>query len=463
MLALKQCFCVDHCSTHLTTGKAVDQEHEHYSQVEASLEFLTERLAAVERAGAGEDAEYERSSAALHQQLEEQASCLVACQLRIATLKEELAASKQRMEDEQLVEAELAEKARQLEAEAAAAGSQLGEPALTDAMLQHIQENPLTINEQIIDSKQQQQQQAQGLVREDGLAPENEALAKLEAQQLLSQLDTVLQQSTGVAATDSNTNTAGDAAAAGFDMSVVRQHVEEMAKQYVRRLAEAEEELRAVRTVWQQAEAELAALRRQQQINSSNGGRRSPTYERRSPRSSADSRSESAGTVDLSSLRSEVNPAVILENQGPGLNPADDDAILEISTIAPVFAPEQVSGTSHAAADAEHAMPDEMVLLDLPTPVFGAGSSSSSRWGPSGAGSRMAVVAAAAAESADSSNGQLPKGWGQAAADAAAALTAEDVEALQMAAEQTVHSSSANCRIKVRRAGNSGTDSGYNW
>jgi len=53
-------------------------------------------------------------------------SCrLVACQLRIAALKDELAASKQRLEDEQTHEAQLTQRALQLEAEAQAAARKL--------------------------------------------------------------------------------------------------------------------------------------------------------------------------------------------------------------------------------------------------------------------------------------------------------------------------------------------------
>jgi len=71
--------------------------------------------------------------------------------------------------------------------------------------------------------------------------------------------------------------------AGGADMSYVRKHVEEMAKQYVQRLSVAEEELKAVGSVWQQAGEELTALRKQQggspRAGSPRAGaRRSPSF-----------------------------------------------------------------------------------------------------------------------------------------------------------------------------------------
>jgi chaperonin cofactor prefoldin len=65
-------------------GAAVDVEHTHYAEVEASLEFLQERLEAAERAGAGEEERYQHTTAELHDQLEQQASELVECQHRWA-------------------------------------------------------------------------------------------------------------------------------------------------------------------------------------------------------------------------------------------------------------------------------------------------------------------------------------------------------------------------------------------
>lgn len=64
------------------SGAAVDVEHQHISEVEASLEFLQERLEAAERAGAGEEERYQHTTAELHEQLEQQASELVECQHR---------------------------------------------------------------------------------------------------------------------------------------------------------------------------------------------------------------------------------------------------------------------------------------------------------------------------------------------------------------------------------------------
>lgn len=66
----------------LAAGAAVDVEHARYAQVEASLQFLQERLEAAEEAGAGDEARYQNTTAELHDQLQQQTSELVECQHR---------------------------------------------------------------------------------------------------------------------------------------------------------------------------------------------------------------------------------------------------------------------------------------------------------------------------------------------------------------------------------------------
>jgi hypothetical protein len=501
------CWCA--AASYHPAGVAVDVVHDHYNQVESSLEFLQERLAAAEAAGATESEEYERSTAELHQQLEAQASKLVASQLRIATLKEELEQSKKRLEDEQDHEQQLLQRALQLEAEAEAAGRTVEE-------MQQMQEEAAAASAEAaaaaehLQDKQQQQQQQQ-LVDAEGpavqtvktshfalalaeaaagkgavdlsqaiasaeesntqrpsalpllgydhatqqqLQKQHDDLADLEAEQLLQQLDAVLELS-GAGGSRASSRTASPTGSTGGsstrrpktpDMALVRKHVEEMAKQYVKRLAVAEEELKAVRTVWQQAEAELAALRKQQPASgvSSQGdsqkqqqqqqqgneaaaeqdepvtpqqgvqeaegllGRRSPTLSnwRTNWRTTDAAAADAASAADEVAVTAAASPAGDASDDEDtdeyGCNDYYDDydgsaasrssweedqlqqlqhmqaippsprgrAVYELVQMSPVFGQQTVSGSSHAAADAEHGVPGKMEV-DLPSPVFG--------------------------------------------------------------------------------------------
>jgi hypothetical protein len=489
------------CWGYHPAGVAVDVEHDHYNQVESSLEFLQERLAAAEAAGATESEEYERSTAELHQQLEAQASKLVASQLRIATLKEELEQSKKRLEDEQDHEQQLLQRALQLEAEAEAAGRTVeemqqmqeeaaaatAEAAAAAARLQDKQQQlpeaegrgpavqsvktshfALALAEsaaekavdasEALTSAEEDQQRTHALpllgydhATQQQLQKQHNDLADLEAEQLLQQLDAVLELS-GAGGSRPSSRTASPTGSTGGsgtrrpktpDMALVRKHVEEMAKQYVKRLAVAEEELKAVRTVWQQAEAELAALRKQQptsgvtlqgdneqqqqqceaaaeqdepvtpQQGAQDGegllGHRSPTLSNwRTNWRTTDTAAADAAAADEVVVTEAASPAGAADESDDegtdeyGCNDYYDDydgsaasrssweedqlqqlqhmqaippspcgrAVYELVQMSPVFGQQKVSGSSHAAADAEHGMSGKMEV-ELPTPVFG--------------------------------------------------------------------------------------------
>jgi hypothetical protein len=516
---------------------AVDAENDHYTQVEASLEFLQERLAAAAAAGATESEEYERSTAELHQQLEAQASKLVASQLRIATLKEELEQSKKRLEDEQDHEQQLLQRALQLEAEAEATGRTVeemqqkqeeaaaatAEAAAAAERLQVKQQQPavqsvktshfaLALAEtsasnaaagkaagidlsQVLASADDDQQRPAALpllgydhATQQQLQKQHDDLADLEAEQLLQQLDAVLELS-GAGGSRPSSRTASPTGSTGGssstrrpktpDMALVRKHVEEMAKQYVKRLAVAEEELKAVHTVWQQAEAELAALRKQQ--HSSGGAPQRDQQQQQQQAATKQQLQEAAAEQDepvtpqqgaqegegpfgrrsptlsnwRTNWRTTDTPAVAADEVTAAVSPADDNwrtnwrttdtraaaadevaaagevtaaaspaddsddedtdeygcndyyddydgsaasrssweedqlqqlqhmqaippsprgrAVYELVQMPPVFGQQTVSGSSHAAADAEHGMPGKMEV-ELQSPVFGGSS-----------------------------------------------------------------------------------------
>jgi hypothetical protein len=486
------------CCSYLPAGVAVDVEHDHYNQVESSLEFLQERLAAAEAAGATESEEYERSTAELHQQLEAQASKLVASQLRIATLNEELEQSKKRLEDEQDHEQQLLQRALQLEAEAEAAGRTVEEmqqmqeheaaaasaeaaaaaerlqdkqqmqlvdaeaPAVQTVKTSHFAlalaeaaagKGAVDLSDALASADESNTQRPSALpllgydhATQQQLQKQHHDLADLEAEQLLQQLDAVLELS-GAGGSRASSRTASPTGCTGGssarrprtpDMALVRKHVEEMAKQYVKRLAVAEEELKAVRTVWQQAEAELAALRKQQPASGVNPqvdheqqqqqqeaaaeedepvtpqqgaqeaegllGRRSSTLSNwRTNWRTTDAAAAAADEVAVTAAASPAGDASDDEDTDEyGCNDYYDDydgsaasrssweedqlqqlqhmqaippsprgrAVYELVQMSPVFGQQTVSGSSHAAADAEHGVPGKMEV-ELASPVFG--------------------------------------------------------------------------------------------
>lgn len=491
----------------------------------------------MERSGAGEAAEFERNTTELHEQLEQHASQLVASQLRIAALKDELEESRRRLEDEQTHEAELAQRALQLEAEAEAAGRSVADFEVdlagsavvtfdtpratflpeaagtaaaaaaagnTSADLTKAAAETVHLAEALASAVGEQQQQ---------LVVQHGELASLEAEQLLQQLDAVLSSSGDSSSRPVSRSSSSRASSpVGIDMAVVRKHVEEMAKQYVKRLSAAEEELRAVKTVWQQAEQELAALRRQQgqlqQPQDVEDGRQQQQQQveddkdfllvRRSPSLSdlvspdsdaggaaaaataSDRAAEELAADGSDSTASSTNSSSVvgeLSLTGPAMH--------ELVQLAPVNAPQHVSGSSHAAADAEHGMSGQ-ILVELPTPVFGSSGSSSGAGrkavpdssvgpGPEGLvglqGSLTEVnndlgfnglprFHTDQAQQQQQQQGRQSAGsWHTPVVAAAAAATGEEgddmfstdeVAELQQAAEAGVKSSSANVRVRVR-------------
>lgn len=452
-------------STHVGAGKAVDGEHERYLAVEASLQFLTERLAAAEAVDAGEERAYARSVAELRLQLEAQAAALVECQLRISGLKEELAAAKQRLSDEQGNEARLSARTAELEARVQSAG---------------------------YDDDSQEEEEEE----------EDEGAATYAAT-----------PAAAAAAVSLHTNNSSRSAWSSMDvlppdadMDSVRRHVEGMAQQYVRRLAEAEEELRAVRNVWQQAEAELAQMRRTGAAAATGSSSSSLSSSRSvgdgsiggdSSSSSALFNKPAAGAAREPSLTDLVSAgANDDEQEGTAAGAADADAGADAARVQqqhrPRWGPPRVSGAPHAGADAGHGLGAE-VLLQLPSPTFGGidgtagrggssgggvnelvapsgspngnsgtyvGGGGSSRHGATGGKGNGAVVAAAAVfgavEEAGSSDAVSTAAGGGAAypgsqkADDAGDVEEPDVAAIERALLQGMRSSSPNMNVRVR-------------
>jgi hypothetical protein len=454
-------------STHVGAGKAVDGEHERYLAVEASLQFLTERLAAAEAVDAGEERAYARSVAELRSQLEAQAAALVECQLRISGLKEELAAAKQRLSDEQGNEARLSARTAELEARVQSAG---------------------------YDDDSQEEEEAE----------EDEGAATYAATPAAAAAAVSLH-------TNNSSRSAGssmDVLPPDADMDSVRRHVEGMAQQYVRRLAEAEEELRAVRNVWQQAEAELAQMRRTGAAAATGSSSSSLSSSRSvgdgsiggdSSSSSALFNKPAAGAAREPSLTDLVSAGANDEEQegtAAGAAGADADAGADAARVQqqhrPRWGPPRVSGAPHAGADAGHGLGGE-VLLQLPSPTFGGidgtagrggssgggvnelvapssspngnsgtyvGGGGSSRHGATGGKGNGAVVAAAAVfgavEEAGSSDAVSTAAGGGAAypgsqkADDAGDVEEPDVAAIERALLQGMRSSSPNMNVRVR-------------
>jgi len=520
---------------HCCAGAAVDDEHQLYAQVETSLEFLQERLEAAERAGAGEEERYQHTTAELHEQLEQQASELVECQHRIANLKEELEASKQRLEDEQHNEALLAKRAQELEREAAAAGRQLEQigvdasrfPAVEVAVpgAAVVGGDGAVASSATLPEVQAEAVSAKAAAAQPSATRSGRWAALLESVEEQQVPEPVMSSSgsssnsarsevprlnLGQQAGKAEQEPAAAAAAAGsaydsVDMSAVRKHVEDMAAQYVEKLSMAEAELQVVRSVWQQAEDDLAAMR--SSPRNSNDGSRTSSPRATSPRASATGAAE--GTTS-----SEAPGSPRLLTASGRVGPGD----FELVRIPPVNAPMVVSGSSHVGAEADHDMGERIAfVLELPSPQFGGGhvgkyprgykspaadsgissSSSSSYSQPLGAteGSsagqatsrfqgRKPVVAAAAVSTsvsvlsptglagmhgASPAPGQsevLPRPdhgqqhgsrdagdyslSGAGAAAGAASDEAERSAALQLAAEQGVQSSIGSARVRVR-------------
>jgi hypothetical protein len=142
-----------------------------------------------------------------------------------------------------------------------------------------------------------------------------------------------------------------------LDMSAVRKHVEEMAAQYVAGLRKAEAELQVVRSVWQQAEDELAAMRSSPR-GSSDGGRTG------SPRVTAAPCTSAAGAA------ADAPSSPRLMTASGKVAPHDFDLL----RAAPAAAPQVVSGSSHAGAEAEHGLNEAIAVeVKLPSPRFGGG------------------------------------------------------------------------------------------
>lgn len=498
--------------------------------METSLEFLQERLEAAERAGAGEEERYQHTTAELHEQLEQQASELVECQHRIANLKEELEASKQRLEDEQHNEALLAKRAQQLEQEAAAAGRQLEQIGVDASRFPAVEvavPGAAVVGADVAVASAATLPEVQaGAVSAKAAAAQPSAtrsgrwaalLESVEEQQIPEPVmgsssnarSEVPRLNLGQQAGKGEQEPAAAAAAAGsaydpVDMSAVRKHVEEMAAQYVEKLSMAEAELQVVRSVWQQAEDELAAMR--SSPRNSNDGSRTSSPRATSPRASATGADEAA-----TSSEAPGSPRLLTASGRVG--PGD----FELVRIPPVNAPRAVSGSSHIGAEADHDMGEHIAfVLELPSPQFGGGhvgnfprgyksppadsdmsSSSSSYSKPVGASEgssagqatsrlqgRMPVVAAAAVSTSVSvpsptglagMRGASPAAvhpevlprpdhvqWqgsmdggdyslsGAGAVPGAASDEAERAAALQRAAEQGVQSTIGSARVRVR-------------
>lgn len=309
---------------------------------------------------------------------------------RIANLKEELEASKQRLENEQENEAQLARRAQQLEQEAAAAGQQLQQAGVdassfpaaavalpegaaapaafpvgwsTGAAPQQAEAAAPTVVEAPKTTRAGRWAALLGSVDEEASA----ASAAGQQQQSSSQvvpplpLQQLQQQHEGAAP-----GAPGHAAYEALDMTAVRKHVEDMAAQYVAGLRKAEAELQAVRSVWQQAEDELAAMRsspRTSPRTSNNNDRAgSRTASPRVSVTGADS-SAPAGAADAA-----AGPARVMTPNGK-VAASDFDLVRAPS---PAIAPQvTVSGSSHAGADAEHSV--ATFVVELPSPRFGGG------------------------------------------------------------------------------------------
>lgn len=370
-------------------GAAVDTEHSCYAQVEASLEFLQERLEAAERAGAGEEERYQHTTAELHEQLEQQASELVECQHRIANLKEELEASRQRLEDEQHNEAELAKRAQLLEQEAAAAGRQLqqagvdasgfpaaevfvpavagaaGAEAAGAAQVADLTGAPSSSRVSrwaaLLGSVDHDaQQQPAGLAGESSSSSTSSVLS-LSPEQLSAQSQAEDAASAGASVVPSQAAHSG-APYEPMDMTAVTKHVEQMAAQYVEKLSIAEAELQVVRSVWQQAEDELAAMRSSPRSSSSDGSSRTGSPRATSPKSLS----------DAGSSQQEAQPGSprLLAANGR-VEPGDFELV---RAAPPATAPHMVSGSAHSGAEAEHGTGERLALVvELPTPQFGGG------------------------------------------------------------------------------------------
>jgi hypothetical protein len=432
-------------TTNPHAGAAVDGEHKRYEEVEASLAFLQERLEAAEQAGVGEEERYQHTTAELHEQLQAQASQLVECQHRIANLKDELEASRQRLQDEQDNEAALCKRAQALEAEAAAAGQQLqragvdaagfpGKPlpeplvaaaaaaqsaaaaavAADGSCAAALRVAAVSSSEQEVASPSRRSRWA-AMLEQDGPAAPASAQPQ-EMSRFVSEAATGRGMQPAAAAADAS-DVASTAAAAPPplpDMAAVRRHVEEMAAQYVEKLSVAEAELQAVRTVWQQAEGELAALR----LHSSSSPRGSPR--------AVNTGGGGSGGGGNHSMSAPSSPRGQLVVAAASLSSGDWELM---ARLPPSDASQRVSGSSHAGADADHGT--AALDIELPSPRFGPGGHvgafpQGDERGSGGNGGRAPPVVSSAIELppprfGGGHVGAYPAGDARAAASAAAA------------------------------------------
>lgn len=381
------------------------------------------------------------------------ALCLPLCPCRIANLKEELEASRQRLEDEQQNEAQLARRAQALEEEAKAAGRQL-QQAGVDAT--DFPSAAVALPESAADAQQAfpvgwgaaAATQAVAAPAMQQAAP-TEAVAAKHRSRWAALLGSVDEQEL----TGAQDVAAGAAAAAagpsgpGYDMSAVTKHVEEMAAQYVEKLTRAEAELQCVRSVWQRADDDLAEMR-----SSS------------SPRVSTDgSQAGAAAAAAAAAGEAPGSPRFMTASGRVGRQD------FELMRLAPEGAPQGVAGSSYAAAEAEHGLAEPIAFaIELPAPSFGGGhvgnfpagyrgpqqprrgggsysQSDSSREGATAAQSQrgVAVVAASAVDSTPVAPQPAPGAERYTAAVNAFA-------ALQRAAQQAAASSSPQARVSVR-------------
>jgi hypothetical protein len=317
--------------------------------------------------------------------------CPAAC--RIANLKEELEASRQRLEDEQEHEAQLARRAQELEAEAAAAGRQLQQAGVD---VSDFPATALALPEEAAASVSAGAVAAPAAAEfPAGWSAGQAVPVAAESSQAegtgrwASLLGAVDEQSVPALASASGADRANlvpalqlaqqqqESAAAGYDaldMSAVRKHVEEMAAQYVAGLRKAEAELQVVRSVWQQAEDELAAMRSSPR-GSSDGGRTG------SPRLTASPRTSAAGAA------ADAPGSPRLMTASGKVAPHD----FELMLAAPAAAPQVVSGSSHAGAEAEHGLNEAIAVeVKLPSPRFGGGHVGNLPEGYQGPNSRAA-------------------------------------------------------------------------
>ena len=361
---------------------------------------------------------------------------------RIANLKEELEASRQRLEDEQQNEAQLARRAQALEEEAKAAGRQLQQvgvdasdfPSAAVALPEGADAAaafPVGWSTPAAPAAQEVLAQAAaaatgGRSRWAALMGSADDLSPSQQQQQQQARSAVEPQGAPSGAP------AGPAAYEALDLSAVTKHVEEMAAQYVEKLSLAEAEVAMVRSVWKQAEDDLAALRSSPRTSSADGG---------SPRTrDAPAAAEAPGSPRLMTADGRVGRQDF-----------------ELLRVPPGTAPQDVSGSSHAAAETEHGTGERIAFaIELPSPVFGGGPTGRFGEAPGSSGREADSGVREAAAAAQSPRGvpvvAAAAATGVQAAPGAERYTAavEQMAALQRAAQVALSSSSPSARVRVR-------------